>query len=105
MVVNAGVASPVVSKGDGVLINIKVVPSASKTEIAEFGIEAIRVRIAAPPVDGEANKELTRFLAKFLGVAKSSVQILKGESGKNKKVLVVGLGAVEAETKLKLGAK
>lgn len=88
---------------DGTVIACKVVPSASKTEIAEIGVNEVRVRIAAPPVDGKANKELIRFFSKLLSVSKSSVQILKGETGKNKKVFIAGANPADVEKIIKKG--
>jgi uncharacterized protein (TIGR00251 family) len=102
---NHGDKSPVKTVPGGVVISCKAAPSASKTAIAEIGAEEVRVRIAAPPVDGKANKELIRFFAKLLGVSKSSVEILKGESGKNKRLLVAGVTAEDVQKKLTKGAQ
>ena len=52
--------------------------------------DALKLRIAAKPVDGEANKEICRFLSDYFGVAKSSVTIAQGASGRNKIVVVAG---------------
>ncbi len=84
----------------GVVISCRVVPSASRSEIAGMAEDAVRIRIAAPPVDGKANGELVRFLAKFFRVPKSGIEILKGETGKLKRVLVSGIGPEEAFKKL-----
>jgi uncharacterized protein (TIGR00251 family) len=100
-----GGLSPVTDGADGALVFCRVVASASKNAVAEFGDTVVRVRIAAPPVDGKANAELTRFLAKLLGLPKGSVQILKGESAKNKKVAVLGMGREEVEARLKKAAE
>jgi hypothetical protein len=62
--------------------------------------DAIRVRLAAPPVDGAANEELIRFLAGQLGVARSRVTIVSGLSGRRKVVTVEGLGAEQAAQRL-----
>lgn len=51
----------------------------------------LRVRIAAPPVDGKANRELTGYLADILGVAPSAVRVLKGSSARFKTIEVDGL--------------
>ena len=59
----------------GVELQVQVQPRASRTELAGTIGGAIKIRLAAPPVDGEANEELIRFLAKTLGVAKRSVTI------------------------------
>lgn len=82
------------------MLTCRVVPSASRSEIAGFTEEAVRIRIAAPPVDGKANAELERFLAKFLKVPKSAVAVVKGESGKLKKVMVAGIGPEELAKRL-----
>ncbi|MBI3582274.1 MAG: DUF167 domain-containing protein [Nitrospinae bacterium] len=90
---------------DGALVFCRVVASASKNAVAEFGDAAVKVRIAAPPVDGKANAELTKYFAKLLGLPKSSVQILRGEAAKNKKVAVLGMSREEVEARLKKAAK
>ncbi len=68
-----------------------VVPRARITEVAGRYGAAIRIRVAAPPVDGAANTELVRFLAEKLGVARSAVTIVRGASGRRKTISVEGL--------------
>ena len=51
----------------------------------------LQVRVAAPPVKGEANKELIAFLSDVLGVSKSSLNMLKGQASRNKVIAVAGL--------------
>ena len=72
---------------------VHVVPRARRTEVAGPYGDAIRIRIAAPPVDGAANAELLRFLARRLGVARSRLEITAGASGRRKIVSVTGLSA------------
>ena len=81
----------------GVVIAVQVQPRASRTEYAGRHGEAIKIRIAAPPVDGEANDELVRFLARHLGVARGRITIGAGATGKRKRVRIDGVtvGAVE----------
>ncbi len=67
----------------------------------EITTEAVRVRVAAPPVEGKANRTLEAFLAKTLGLPKSAVAVAKGESGKLKKVIAAGIGPDEALLKIK----
>lgn len=74
----------------GVRFRVRAQPRASKTEVAGPHGDSIRIRLAAPPVDGEANEELVRFLAKLLGVARSAVSIVSGETGRDKLVEVSG---------------
>ncbi len=61
------------------LIAVRVVPRASKSEIVGMQEGVLKVRIASPPVDGAANAELVRVLAKHLGVARSTVAIVSGD--------------------------
>lgn len=74
----------------GVRFRVRVQPRASETGIAGAHGDAIRVRIAAPPVDGAANEELVRFLAKKLGVPRAAVSIVSGDSGRDKLIEVSG---------------
>jgi hypothetical protein len=64
------------------------VPGARKTEISGVAGGELRVRVAAPPVEGKANKELVSFLAKRLGVSRSFLTIERGETARVKVVLV-----------------
>ena len=61
-------------------------PRASKTEIVGFHGDAIKIRIKAPPVDGEANTELIRFLSRTLKIPKSFIRIATGNSSRRKHV-------------------
>lgn len=71
-------------------LRIRAQPKASRTELAGEHGDALKIRIAAPPVDGEANRELLRFLAKRLHVTGSSIRVVSGESGRNKVIEVQG---------------
>ena len=74
---------------DGNLIlNLRVQPRASNDTFAEQSDDFIKVRITAPPVDGKANKHLIAFLAKSFKVAKSQIELLSGETGRNKRLLI-----------------
>jgi len=80
------------SEKDGaVTFNVRVVPRASRSEIAGEYDGALRVRIAAPPVDCAANEELIKTLAWVLGVPRGSVEIVFGANSKNKKIRVRGV--------------
>lgn len=72
-------------------IVVHVVPRASRTAVAGRHGDAIRIRLAAPPVDGAANAELVRFLAARLGVPRSAIALIRGSSGRRKTVTVAGL--------------
>jgi len=79
------------SEADGAItFQVRVVPRASRSEIAGERDGALRVRVTAPPVDGAANEELVRLLARELKVRASAVEILSGHSSRTKSVLVRG---------------
>ncbi len=81
--------------GDFLEFRVSVVPRASKTEIVgELG-GAVKVRVASPPVDGAANKELIRFLAKRLRLPQGSLQLISGAASRHKTVRVAGLTAAQ----------
>jgi uncharacterized protein (TIGR00251 family) len=69
---------------------VRVVPRAARSEIVGEHDGALRVRVAAPPVEGAANEELCRTLAHALGVPTHAVEIVRGHSGKTKHVRVHG---------------
>lgn len=75
----------------GVILHIQVQPRASRSEVYGLIQDRLKIRIAAPPVDGEANDELFRFLSKLLGVPKSRLQLLRGESSKMKDLRIEGI--------------
>jgi uncharacterized protein (TIGR00251 family) len=83
-----------------VRLQVQVQPRASRTEVAGPHGGALRVRLAAPPVDGAANAELVAFLARRLRVPKAAVTIVRGESGRRKVVEVAGVGVAEAAAAL-----
>lgn len=69
---------------------VHVVPRSKKTEVAGRHGDAIRIRLAAPPVDGAANAELIKFLAERLGVARSAVSIVRGVTARRKTLSIEG---------------
>lgn len=77
-------------KGDTIIFNVRVAPRASKSEVVGEHDGALKVRIASPPVDGAANEELIKLLAKSFGVSKSAVEITVGHSSKTKQVRITG---------------
>lgn len=79
---------------DGALtFAVRVVPRASKTAAAGEHNGALKVRVAAPPVGGAANEELTRFLAKGLGVPARAVEIIAGHASPSKLLRATGARA------------
>jgi uncharacterized protein (TIGR00251 family) len=74
-------------------VAVHVQPRARRTEAAGMHGDAVKVRLAAPPVDGAANEELIRFVAKRLGVPRSAVRIAAGAASRRKVVEVDGMNA------------
>ncbi len=73
-------------KDGAIIFDVRVVPRASKSEIVgELG-GALKIRIAAPPVDGAANAELIKILAKEFKVSKSKIEIISGQTSKLKQI-------------------
>jgi uncharacterized protein (TIGR00251 family) len=65
--------------------------------------DALKIRVAAPPIDGAANDELIRFLAYRLSMPSSSLQIHSGAGGRHKRVLIKGMTAQFVLARLSLG--
>jgi uncharacterized protein (TIGR00251 family) len=72
---------------------VRVIPRSSRTEIVGEYDGAVKVRLSSPPVDGAANEELIKLFAKKLGVARSAVGIVAGETSKTKRLRVAGVTA------------
>ena len=89
---------------DGVTIPVRVAPRAGRTALDGVVEGALRVRLAAPPVEGAANRVLVEFLANLLGVPKRDVAIVRGERGRQKLVQVRGLDADQVRQRLQTRA-
>jgi uncharacterized protein (TIGR00251 family) len=79
---------------DGVLVDLVVQPRASRTRVVGEHGDRLKLQIAAPPVDGEANAELVSFLADAFSVPKRDVALVSGETGKRKTVRLPVTAAV-----------
>jgi uncharacterized protein (TIGR00251 family) len=87
--------------GPGVKIPLKVIPNAPKSEVVGWRGDALTVKLTAPPLEGRANRELTRFLAEVLGVSPADITLLQGETARHKLVHVAGITAAEAQARLR----
>ena len=81
-------------------IAVQIYPGASKNEVTGLINDVLRIRIAAPPVKGKANKELIDYLSHLLGVSKDKLDILKGHTSRNKLISIDGLSKVSVLEKL-----
>lgn len=73
---------------DSLIISCHLQPKASKTEVVGLHGNALKVRIKAPPVEGKANAELIRFLAKEFAVSKRDVVLISGELSRQKRIRI-----------------
>lgn len=87
----------ITEKEDGVSFAVRVQPRASPSGVAGEIDGALKLRLAAPPVDGEANEELIRLLAKLLDVSRSNISLLSGTTSKRKIVFVRGLSSAACQ--------
>jgi len=87
----------------GVKLWLHVYPNAARNELAGFSEGVLRLKVAASPVKGKANKELIAFLAQKLGLSKGDFTILKGHSSRNKLISIAGLSREELSRRLSPG--
>jgi uncharacterized protein len=77
---------------DGALIfAVRVIPRSSKSEIVGEYDGALKIKLNSPPVDGAANDELVKLLAKQFGVSRAQIEILSGQTSKSKQVKISGV--------------
>jgi len=88
---------PVKDVPGGVTFAVHVTPRAHKSEIVGVQGEALKVKLAAPPVEGAANAALCAFLADQLGVRKSAVTLVAGQTSRHKVVRVQGVTSNQAQ--------
>jgi uncharacterized protein len=79
---------------------IRVQPRAKRDEVAGERAGAVVIRVVAPPVDGKANEAAIRLIAARVGVPRSAIRIVRGESARDKLVRIDGLSADEARAAL-----
>ena len=76
-----------------VMLRVHAVPRASKSQLAGFHGDAVRVRLQAPPVDGRANDALKLWAARFFGLAGRDVELVSGASSREKTLRLAGISA------------
>lgn len=96
-----GLVPPAFSEtSGGALIRVRVTPRSSRNELADVEGDALRVKLAAPPLKGAANRALIDLLARHLGVGRRSLEIVSGERSRQKTVRIRGVSALEAARRL-----
>ncbi|WP_413583346.1 DUF167 domain-containing protein [Bdellovibrio sp. HCB288] len=81
----------------GVRLHLFIQPKSSKNQIIGDHNGELKIKVSAPPVDGEANAELIKYLAKLFKVAKRNISLVKGDTGRHKVVEITGISKGEAE--------
>ncbi len=81
-------------------LSVRVQPRASRNEVAGLVGETLKIRLTAPPVEGEANAACLKFLADLLDLAPSRLEILRGERSRTKVIRITGLTQDEVRARL-----
>ena len=81
----------------GLVLHVHIVPRSAKCEVVGIQGNALKLKITAPPVEGQANKECIRFLSDILGIKKKQVRILSGIKSKKKTVAIEGIRRKDIE--------
>jgi uncharacterized protein (TIGR00251 family) len=82
---------------EGVQLDVHVQPRSSRSRLVGEHGGRLKVQLAAPPVDGEANRSLIELMARVLGVPRSQIAIASGQSGKRKLLRISGVSLMAAE--------
>ncbi len=86
--------------GDGVVLSLHVQPGAKKTEVVGPHGAALKIRLAAPPVDGKANAALLAFIAEKVDAGRTAVELVGGQTARAKRVRVAGADSAEVVRRL-----
>jgi len=87
----------------GVELSVLVQPRASRTRVLGEHDGLLKIQLAAPPVDGEANAALVEFLAKLLGVPRRQVSLISGDASRRKRVALQGVEIAQVEAVITSG--
>jgi uncharacterized protein (TIGR00251 family) len=85
-----------VQSNGSVVLDIHVIPRASRTAVDGVYDGALKIRLHAPPVDGQANQALIAWLADQLGIARRDIELLRGATGRRKQLLVSASASLRA---------
>lgn len=97
----SGLDDAITRHDEGAVLAIVVAPRSGKTAIDRVEADAVRIRVAAPPVDGAANTALLRYLADVFDRPKSSVRLISGATGKRKRVLIGGRSPADVAARIR----
>jgi uncharacterized protein len=88
------------NSANGILLHLQIQPQARRNEVAGVHGDRLKIRIAAPPVDGKANEEVLRFLRKQLNIPLSNLELVRGETSRAKDILCMGITSELIEERL-----
>ena len=86
--------------GNDIIVKVKIVPGSSKNKIIGVYNDSLKITITAPPVEGKANKKCIAYLAKHFDVAKSKIEIISGQTSKNKLIKIYDISQKEFLNKI-----
>ena len=87
-------------KDQDIVLRLHAQPGAKRTSVVGLYGDKLKIAIATPPVDGKANQAIIAFLAKTLGVSKSKISLISGETSREKRIRIQGITANECVDKL-----
>lgn len=87
-------------ESDGATLFLHIQPGAKKSEVAGAHGEALKIRLAAPPVDGKANTALIAFLAAKVGAGRTAVELVSGQTSRTKRVRIHGISGQDIADRL-----
>lgn len=87
---------------EGVVLHVHVQPGAGRSAVVGRHGDSLKVRVAAPPVEGRANEATRALLADALGVGKAEVELTGGEASRSKRFRLRGIDAEEADKRLRV---
>jgi uncharacterized protein len=90
----------VAEHAEGCILPVRAQPGARKTGVLGEQAGALKIAVTAPPEDGRANRALTKTLRDLLGLKRSQVELLGGETSREKKFLIRGVTKDELSAKL-----
>ena len=89
-----------IDRDGNVLVTVHVQPGAKRSEVVGRHGDALKVRVAAPPVDGKANQAVVALMAKVLGVRTGDVELVAGASQRRKRLRIAGVTLEQAHAQL-----
>lgn len=87
--------------GNDIIIKVKIAPGSSKNKIIGVYNDSLKITITAPPVEGKANKKCIAYLAKYFDMAKSKIEIISGQTSKNKLIKIYDISQKKFLEKIK----